>query len=89
MLANVYAPVAKAVGYQNTDVPPSDVPPLNPSGKTPGPLNPNRRLFAPYPPPNTSAICAGGGPVFVPNLPSECEWYDLTRRTFYEQEALV
>ncbi|KAH9957100.1 phosphoesterase family-domain-containing protein [Russula dissimulans] len=64
-LANVYAPVARAVGYRNMNVPPSDVPLLNLSGTTPGPLNPNPNLFAPYPPPNTSAICAGGGPVFV------------------------
>jgi hypothetical protein len=65
MLANVYAPVADAVGYKNLDVPPSAIPLLNLSGTTRGPLNPNASLFAPYPPPDTSAVGAGGGPVFV------------------------
>jgi len=64
-LANVYANVAHAVGYQNMDVPPSAIPLLNLSGTTPGPLNPNASLFRPFPPPNTSAVGAGGGPVFV------------------------
>jgi hypothetical protein len=64
-LANVYAPVADAVGYTNADVPPSAIPLLNLSGTTLGPLNPNASLFAPYPLPNTSAVGAGGGPVFV------------------------
>ncbi|KAI0306225.1 phosphoesterase family-domain-containing protein [Multifurca ochricompacta] len=67
ILANVYAPVADAVGFKNTDVPPSAVPLLNQSGTTPGPLNPNPALFAPFPPPDTSAVGAGGGPVFVPS----------------------
>jgi hypothetical protein len=38
---------------------------FNLSGNTPGPLNPDKKLVTPFPPPNTSAIGAGGGPVFV------------------------
>ncbi|KAI0267822.1 phosphoesterase family-domain-containing protein [Gloeopeniophorella convolvens] len=62
-MANVYAPVAAAVGYTNTAVTGSAIPLTNASGNTPGPLNPS--MFVPFPPPNTSAVGAGGGPVFV------------------------
>ncbi|KAI0289711.1 phosphoesterase family-domain-containing protein [Russula brevipes] len=64
-LANVYTPVASAVGYKNMNVPPSAIPFLNLSGTTPGPLNPKPSLFKPFPPPNPSAVGAGGGPVVV------------------------
>ncbi|KAI9439686.1 phosphoesterase family-domain-containing protein [Lactarius indigo] len=62
-LANVYSPVASAVGYTNQVVNP--IPILNKSGTEPGPLNPNPALVTPYPPPDTSAVGAGGGPVVV------------------------
>lgn len=62
-LANVYSPVASAVGYINQVVNP--IPFLNLSGTEPGPLNPNPALVTPFPPPNTSAVGAGGGPVIV------------------------
>jgi len=59
----VYSPVAAAVGYTNQAVNP--IPILNKSGTEPGPLNPNPALVTPYPPPDTSAVGAGGGPVVV------------------------
>ncbi|KAH9033231.1 phosphoesterase family-domain-containing protein [Lactarius deliciosus] len=62
-LANVYSPVAAAVGYTNQVVNP--IPILSKSGTEPGPLNPNPALVTPYPPPDTSAVGAGGGPVIV------------------------
>ncbi|KAI9449085.1 phosphoesterase family-domain-containing protein [Lactarius psammicola] len=62
-LANVYSPVASAVGYTNQAV--SPIPILNKSGTEPGPLNPNPSLVTPYPAPDTSAVGAGGGPVIV------------------------
>ncbi|KAI0292822.1 phosphoesterase family-domain-containing protein [Multifurca ochricompacta] len=64
-LANVYSPVAAAVGYTNQVVTGSSIPDLSQSGTTPGPLNPDPSLVTPYPAPDTSAVGAGGGPVFV------------------------
>ncbi|KAI0306223.1 phosphoesterase family-domain-containing protein [Multifurca ochricompacta] len=64
-LANVYSPVAAAVGYTNKVVTGTSIPDFSQSGTTPGPLNPNPGLVTPYPAPDTSAVGAGGGPVFV------------------------
>ena len=55
--------VASVTGYQNQNVPPADVPPTNDTGNTPGPLNGD--LYVPYTAPNTNAVGAGGGPVFI------------------------
>lgn len=62
-MANVYSMVSSVTGYKNTNVAGAAIPLTNASGTTPGPLNP--RMFVPFPPPNTSAVGAGGGPVFV------------------------
>ncbi|KAI0058763.1 hypothetical protein BV25DRAFT_1810190, partial [Artomyces pyxidatus] len=61
--ANVYSLVASVTGYVNNELSGSSIPSTSSSGNTRGPLNP--KLFSPYPPPNTSAVGAGGGPVFV------------------------
>jgi len=62
-LSNVFSFVANATGYKNMDISGSQIPLLNTSGTTPGPLNPNR--YVPFTAPNTSAVGAGGGPVFI------------------------
>jgi hypothetical protein len=62
-LSNVYSFVAEKTGYENLKVTGADIPLLNISGKTPGPLNQN--LFVPFLAPNLTAVGAGGGKVFV------------------------
>ncbi|KAH9991860.1 phosphoesterase family-domain-containing protein [Russula vinacea] len=61
-LSNVFSFVAAATGYTNVNVSSSDVL-TNATGTIPGPLNPG--LYVPFTAPNTSAVGAGGGPVFV------------------------
>lgn len=62
--ANVFSLVANVTGYKNNDISGWNIPLTNLYGITPGPLNP---LFKTgWPEPNTSAVGAGGGPVFVP-----------------------
>ena len=65
VMSNVYSLVADAVGHTNNDISGSNIPITESSGETPGPLNPNPELQTPFPAPNTSAVGAGGGPVFV------------------------
>ncbi|KAI0246091.1 phosphoesterase family-domain-containing protein [Lactifluus subvellereus] len=62
-LSNVFSFVASATGYRNLNISGSQIPLLNASGTTPGPLNPNR--YVPFTSPNISAVGAGGGRVFV------------------------
>ncbi|KAF8532168.1 phosphoesterase family-domain-containing protein [Gautieria morchelliformis] len=62
-LSNVYSFVAEKTGYQNLNITGAEIPLLNISGLTPGPLNQN--LFVPFLAPNLTAVGAGGGPVFV------------------------
>ncbi|KAI9438814.1 phosphoesterase family-domain-containing protein [Lactarius indigo] len=62
-LSNVYSFVADATGYKNLDVSPADIPLTNITGTIPGPLNAQR--YVPFRAPNTSAVGAGGGPVFT------------------------
>jgi hypothetical protein len=61
-LSNVFSFVAATTGYTNVNVSSSDVP-TNLTGVIPGPLNPG--LYVPFTAPNTSAVGAGGGSVFV------------------------
>jgi len=61
-LSNVFSFVADATGYTNVNVSSSDVL-TNATTTIPGPLNPE--LYVPFTAPNTSAVGAGGGPVFV------------------------
>ncbi|KAI9439396.1 hypothetical protein BJY52DRAFT_1229679 [Lactarius psammicola] len=61
-LSNVYS-VANVTGYTNLDVALADIPLTNITGTIPGPLNP--QLYVPITAPNTSAVGAGGGSVFV------------------------
>jgi len=61
-LSNVFSFVAAATGYTNLNVSSDDVL-TNATGTIPGPLNPNQ--YVPFTAPNTSAVGAGGGPVFV------------------------
>ena len=61
-LSNVFSFVADVTGYTNTNVSSSDNP-TNATGTIPGPLNPV--VYVPFTAPNTSAVGAGGGPVFV------------------------
>jgi hypothetical protein len=61
-LSNVFSFVADATGYTNVNVSSSDVL-TNATTTIPGPLNPG--LYVPFTAPNTSAVGAGGGPVFV------------------------
>ncbi|VDB91576.1 unnamed protein product [Peniophora sp. CBMAI 1063] len=65
IMSNVYSLVAKATGHANNDISGSQIPITESSGQTPGPLNPSPKLQTPFPAPNTSAVGAGGGPVFV------------------------
>ncbi|KAH9164033.1 hypothetical protein EDB89DRAFT_2078302 [Lactarius sanguifluus] len=62
MLSNVYS-VADATGHKNLDVPPADFPLTNFTGTIPGLLN--ARKFLPILAPNTPAVGAVGGPVFI------------------------
>jgi hypothetical protein len=62
-LSNVYSFVANATGYTNLDVSAADIPLTNLTGNIPGPLN--TQYYVPFTAPNTSAVGAGGGPVFV------------------------
>ncbi|KAF8489092.1 phosphoesterase family-domain-containing protein [Russula emetica] len=61
-LSNVFSFVAATTGYTNVNVSSSDVL-TNLTGVIPGPLNPG--LYVPFAAPNTSAVGAGGGSVFV------------------------
>ncbi|KAH9059219.1 phosphoesterase family-domain-containing protein [Lactarius vividus] len=62
-LSNVYSFVANATGYTNLDIALADIPLTNTTGIIPGPLN--VQYYVPITAPNTSAVGAGGGPVFV------------------------
>ncbi|KAH8989929.1 phosphoesterase family-domain-containing protein [Lactarius hatsudake] len=62
-LSNVYSFVANATGYTNLDIALADIPLTNTTGIIPGPLN--AQYYVPITAPNTSAVGAGGGPVFV------------------------
>ncbi|KAI0032176.1 phosphoesterase family-domain-containing protein [Vararia minispora EC-137] len=73
MMANVWSFIADAVGYNNTFVADADIPLTNITGTIPGPLNSNSSFVTPWPAPNTSAVGAGGGPVFVSDDSEECE----------------
>jgi hypothetical protein len=61
-LSNVFSFVAAATGYKNLNISSSEVL-TNATGTIPGPLNPG--LYVPFTAPNTSAVGAGGGSVFV------------------------
>ncbi|KAI9510648.1 phosphoesterase family-domain-containing protein, partial [Russula earlei] len=61
-LSNVFSFVADATGYTNTDVSSNSIL-ANATGTIPGPLNPV--LYVPFTAPNTAAVGAGGGPVFI------------------------
>ena len=63
MLSNVYALIANATGYKNLDICAADIPLTNLTGTIPGPLN--AQYYVPITAPNTSAVGAGGGPVFI------------------------
>ncbi|KAI0032181.1 phosphoesterase family-domain-containing protein [Vararia minispora EC-137] len=65
VMSNVYSLVANATGWKNNDIAGSSIPLTNLIGLTPGPLNPLFFLQTGWPAPNTSAVGAGGGPVFV------------------------
>jgi hypothetical protein len=65
MMSNVWSIIADAVNYTNTHVADADIPLTNITSSIPGPLNANVDLQTPWPAPNTSAVGAGGGPVFV------------------------
>ncbi|KAH9059205.1 hypothetical protein EDB87DRAFT_1577828 [Lactarius vividus] len=52
-----------ATGYKNFDVSLADIPLTNITGTIPGPLDAQR--YVPFRAPDTSAISAGGGPIFV------------------------
>jgi hypothetical protein len=65
LMSNVWSFVADAANYTNTNVADADIPFTNITGTIPGPLNANADLQTPWPAPNTSAVGAGGGPVFV------------------------
>jgi hypothetical protein len=62
-MSNVYAIVAAATGYKNLNLTSAEIPLSNASGTIPGPLN--AKMYVPFLAPNTSAVGAGGGPVFV------------------------
>ncbi|KAF8272437.1 phosphoesterase family-domain-containing protein [Lactarius quietus] len=62
-LSNVFSFVANATNYTNLDISGADIPLTNLTGKIPGPLN--AEYYVPFTAPNTSAVGAGGGPVFV------------------------
>ncbi|KIJ30526.1 hypothetical protein M422DRAFT_36531 [Sphaerobolus stellatus SS14] len=60
-VSNVFSLVASKTGYKNTNV--TTIPLTNKSGTIKGPLNPSN--LGPWTAPNTAAVCAGGGSVFV------------------------
>ncbi|KAI9431904.1 hypothetical protein H4582DRAFT_2084362 [Lactarius indigo] len=62
-LSNVYSFVANATGYTNLDISLTDIPLTNTTGIIPGPLN--APYCVPVTAPDTSAVSAAGGPVFV------------------------
>jgi hypothetical protein len=62
-LSNVFSFVANATGYTNVDISGDAIPLTNATGTINGPLNPNQ--YVPFTAPNTSAVGAGGGSVFV------------------------
>ncbi|KAN0135815.1 Phosphoesterase family domain containing protein [Lactarius tabidus] len=62
-LSNVFAFVANATNYTNLAVSAADIPLTNLTGNIPGPLN--ALYYVPFTAPNTSAVGAGGGPVFI------------------------
>ena len=62
-LSNVYSFVATATNYTNLDISAADIPLTNLTGNIPGPLN--AQYYVPFTAPNTSAVGAGGGPVFI------------------------
>jgi hypothetical protein len=62
-MSNVYSIVAAATGYTNLNLTGAQIPLSNATGTIPGPLNPN--MYVPFLAPNTAAVGAGGGPVFV------------------------
>ncbi|KAI0029682.1 phosphoesterase family-domain-containing protein [Vararia minispora EC-137] len=68
VMSNVYELVASATGFENNPVSGKKIPLTNASGATPGPLNPSPSLRTPWPAANSSAICAGGGPVIATPL---------------------
>ncbi|TPX43213.1 hypothetical protein SeLEV6574_g05190 [Synchytrium endobioticum] len=64
ILSNVFQFVASNTNYSgNVNVSTEQQPALNSSATYCGPFNP--KCFAPVPPPNVSAVGAGGGPVFL------------------------
>ncbi|KZV62426.1 hypothetical protein PENSPDRAFT_692533 [Peniophora sp. CONT] len=63
IMSNVYSLVADASGYKNNNVSGDAIPATNVHGTIPGPLNTDYPTD--WPAPNTSAVGAGGGPVFV------------------------
>ena len=62
-MSNVYSLVANVTGYKNMDVTGDAIPLTNLTTTSPGPLNPAR--WVPFTAPNTSAVGAGGGAVFL------------------------
>ncbi|KAI0033321.1 phosphoesterase family-domain-containing protein [Vararia minispora EC-137] len=62
-MSNVYSLVANVTGYQNENVTGAAIPLTNLTGTIPGPLNVN--AWFPFTAPNTSAVGAGNGTVFV------------------------
>ncbi|KAI0261864.1 phosphoesterase family-domain-containing protein [Gloeopeniophorella convolvens] len=62
-VSNVYSFVAAATGYKNLNISGDAIPLTNATGTIPGPLN--AELYVPFTAPNTSAVGAGGGPVFI------------------------
>jgi hypothetical protein len=82
-MANVFELVADAVGHANTDVVDADIPLSNTTGSIPGPLNANAALRTAYPPPDASAVGAGGGPVLLAPL-----YHDEASEAPYEYVAV-
>jgi hypothetical protein len=62
-LSNVFSFVANATNYTNLVVSAADIPLTNLTGNIAGPLN--AQYYVPFTAPNTSAVGAGGGPVFI------------------------
>ncbi|KAH9022643.1 hypothetical protein EDB85DRAFT_2151670 [Lactarius pseudohatsudake] len=63
IFSNAYSFIANSTGYTNIDVFLADIPLANITGTIPGPLN--AQFYVPITVPNTSAVGAGGGPLFV------------------------
>ncbi|KZS96980.1 hypothetical protein SISNIDRAFT_406855 [Sistotremastrum niveocremeum HHB9708] len=64
-MSNVFSFVANATGYKNLDITGDAIPLTNATGTIPGPLN--AELYVPFLAPNTTAVGAGGGSVFISN----------------------